>query len=71
LGHVANRLQAICGKCGATVDTLATSDEFSAPSAWSIGDTTGLCQNQPWQRCPQLLAIAAAYMGQDMLDEQS
>ena len=70
MGHVANRLQAICGKCGATVDALATLDEFSAPSAWTICDSS-LCQNQPWQRCPQLLAIAAAYMGQDMLDAQT
>ena len=70
MGHVANRLQAICGTCGATVDAPAMSDEFSAPSAWSIGDA-GLCQNQPWQRCPQLLAITAAYMGQDMLEEES
>ena len=36
LGHVTNRLQAICGKCGATVDAVATSDEFSVPPAWTV-----------------------------------
>jgi hypothetical protein len=25
------------------------------------------CENQPWQRCPQLLAIVAGFIGQDML----
>ena len=70
MDDIASPLQAICGKCGATVVAVATSGEFSAPSAWNIGDA-GLCQNQPWQRCPQLLAIAAGYLGQDMLDEQT
>jgi hypothetical protein len=25
------------------------------------------CENQPWHRCPQLLAIVAGFIGQDML----
>jgi hypothetical protein len=70
LDDVANLLEAICGRCGATVDAVANSDEFSPPSAWTIGNAD-FYENQPWQRRPQLLAIATACIGQDVLDEQT
>jgi hypothetical protein len=63
-------LDAVCGKCGVAFDMAPTEGAGASPIAGILGDAAR-CENQPWQRCPHLLAIMAGYIGRDMLDEQT
>jgi hypothetical protein len=58
--------EAICGQCGVTIDVALLSGKGATSMEGVLRDVTR-CKNPPWQRCPQLLAIVAGVIGQDLL----